>query len=108
MTRVMSFPMRLDGPGRIASVEQDSDAHVEELIAVAMLTRPGERITVPSFGVADPAFARFQLGALERHCLDFGPDVQILGVSAELVAGDREQVVINWERRDDTREVVSE
>lgn len=99
MPRLISFPFRLDTTGAIASVEQDSDPEIEEQIAVAVLTRPGERITVPTFGVADPAFARFLVGALQRHVLDFGPPVQINAVTAKLTADDREEVQVSWNRQ---------
>ena len=98
MPRLISFPMALDATGSIASVEQDSDAEVEQQLAVAMLTRPGERITVPTFGTADPAFAGFQLAALQRHCLDFGPDVTVTAAETKLLDGDREHVSLRWER----------
>jgi len=103
--RLISFPFRLDPTGSIATVEQDSDGEIDEQIALAMLTRPGERIQAPTFGVADPAFARFAVGALQRHCNDFGPEVDITTVSTTLPAEGREEVVINWTRRDETREV---
>ena len=98
MPRVISFPFGLDATGAIASVEQNSDAEVDQQLAVAMLTRPGERITVPTFGTADPAFAGFQLAALQRHCLDFGPDVTVTAVDTKLLDGDREHVTLRWER----------
>jgi hypothetical protein len=92
----MSFPFRLDVTGAVATVEQDSDAWIEECIAVGMLTRPGERIQVPSFGVADPAFAAFQVGALQRHLIDFGPTITITEVTVDELTEGRERVVIAW------------
>lgn len=105
MPRLIAFPFQLDPTGSIATVDQDSDAEIDQSIALAMLTRPGERIQVPTFGVADPAFARFAVGALQRHCDDFGPEVDITTVSTTRPAEGREEVVINWSRRDETREV---
>lgn len=105
MPRLIAFPFQLDPTGSVATVEQDSDAEIDQQIALAMLTRPGERIQVPTFGVADPAFARFEVGALQRHCDDFGPEVDITTVSTNRAFEDREEVVINWSRRDETREV---
>lgn len=105
MPRLISFPFRIDPTGSIATVEQDGDAEVDEQIALAMLTKPGERIQAPTFGVADPAFVRFAVGALQRHCDDFGPEVDIVTVSTSRPAEGREEVVINWTRRDETREV---
>lgn len=106
MPRVISFPFRLDGTGAVASVPQDSDLEIEEQLAVAVLTRPGERIVVPTFGVADPAFDRFLVGALQRQCLDFGPDVQINQVSRTLRGDNREEVTISWTRETETREAL--
>lgn len=103
----MSFPFRLDATGAVATVEQGSDTEVDEQIALAMLTRPGERIQAPTFGVADPAFAGFQLGALQRHLNDFGPGVDVVTVTKRSLVDGREEVVINWKRRDDTQEVVA-
>jgi hypothetical protein len=100
--RLISFPFRLDPTGSVATVEQDSDAEIDEQIALAMLTRPGERIQVPNFGVADPAFVGFQAGALQLHCDDFGPEVNIINVKTSRPADGREEVVINWERHEDT------
>lgn len=98
----MSFPFRLDPTGVVATVEQGSDMWIEELIALAMLTRPGERPQVPTFGVADPAFAAFQVGSLQRHLIDFGPPVSITSVIvAEQLEG-RERVVVSWSRDEDT------
>jgi hypothetical protein len=103
--RVISFPFRLDGTGAVATVEQDSDAEVEEQIALAALTRTGERIQVPTFGIADPAFSGFQAGALQRHLLDFGPNVAIQSVTVTPTVDGREEVVIDWARIDQTRKV---
>lgn len=105
MPRLIAFPFALDGTGAVATVEQDSDAEIDQHIALAMLTRPGERIQVPTFGVADPAFVGFQLGQLQRHLADFGPQVDVLTVSDQRLSEGREQVVITWQRRDPTREV---
>lgn len=106
MPRLMSFPFRIDGTGSIASVEQGSDAEIDQQIAMAMLTRPGERVQVPTFGVADPVFANFQLGALQRHLNDFGPEVDVVTVTDKRTVEGLEEVVVNWSRRDETREVV--
>lgn len=98
--QLLSFPFRLDATGAIAGVEQNSDAWVEECIAIAMLTRPGERDQVPAFGVADPAFSVFQVSSLQRHLIDFGPDITITEVTVEPLTEGRERVVVAWEYDD--------
>jgi uncharacterized protein len=44
----LSFPLRIDGAGRTATV--GDDAHVRELIELVLLTEPGERVMRPDFG----------------------------------------------------------
>lgn len=102
--RLISFPFRLDPAGGVATVEQDSDTEIDEQIALAMLTRPGERIQVPTFGVKDAAFVGFELGALQRHLNDFGPRVDVTTVSIRQDS-EIERVEINWRRQDEVREV---
>lgn len=100
--RVISFPFRLDGTGAVASVEQNSDQYVEEHIALGALTRPGERIQAPTFGIVDPAFRHFQAAALQRHLIDFGPNVEITSVTLTPDGDGRERVVVSWQRREVT------
>lgn len=90
----------------MVTVEQGSDAEVDELIAVAVLTIPGERIQVPTFGVNDPAFEGFELGSLQRHLMDFGPPVIVTAVEASRRSDDREELDISWIRTEaSTQEV---
>jgi hypothetical protein len=51
---------------------------------------------VPTFGVADPAFSAFQVGALQRHLIDFGPTVTITEVTVDALTEGRERVVVAW------------
>lgn len=95
----MSFPFRLDPGGTVATVEQGSDRYVEEQLAVALLTTPGERIQAPTFGCADPAFAGFELGNLTRHLTDFGPEVTVTEVGTRRRSDDTEELTVNWTRR---------
>lgn len=105
MPRLISFPFRLDLTGAVSTVEQDSDAEIDQQIALALLTRTGERVQVPTFGIADPTFSGFQASALQRHLNDFGPDVEVTTVRVGATGEGREEVVVDWARRDETREV---
>lgn len=100
MVSVWSFPFRPGGDGSVATVEEGSDPAIEEAIAVAMLTRPGERILVPTFGATDPAFVGVEAGALQRHLDDFGPNVVITGITTRQQQPHTEAVTVAWERRD--------
>lgn len=96
--RVLSFPFRVAPSGVAATVEHGSNAEIEELLAVAVLTQPGERILAPTFGIADPTFDGFELGNLQRHVLDFGPRVTIAAVEVARRGDDREELKIEWRR----------
>lgn len=102
--QLIAFPFRLGTTGAVATVEQDSDAEVDQQIAVALLTVPGERDQVPTFGTSDPVFAGFAIGALQRHLLDFGPDVEVEQVTIERVGSGQERVTVEWTRRGEQRE----
>jgi hypothetical protein len=88
----------------VAVVEQDSDKDIENQIAVALYTRPGERPQSPTFGISDPAFVGWEAPALNRHLMDFGPYVDVTSVVVARrggdIRGDREEVAVNWSRRD--------
>lgn len=100
MVSVWSFPFRIGGDGSIATVEEGSDPAIEEAIAVAMLTRPGERVTVPTFGAIDPAFVGVEAGALQRHLDDFGPNVVITSITTRQQPPHAEAVTVAWDRRE--------
>jgi hypothetical protein len=99
MVQVWDFPFRLGPDGSVATVEQDSDRDLENLIAVAVYTRPGERVQCPTFGIADPVFTGWERASLARHLLDFGPAVDIVDMSITRQVGDREEVLVTWERQ---------
>jgi phage baseplate assembly protein W len=54
MTR-LSLPLRLQG-GRFVAVGQDSPQALAESVALLLDTRPGERRSVPEYGLPDPLF----------------------------------------------------
>jgi hypothetical protein len=100
VVQILAFPFRLGPTGAVATVEQGSDAEIDQQLAVAVLTAPGERDQCPTFGVADGAFSGFPLGSLQRHVLDFGPSVNVTEVVVTPTEDGREQVVVSWERRE--------
>ncbi len=60
MSSYLSFPLRIDGSGRTATVSDD--AHVRELIELVLLTEPGERVMRPDFGCGLRAMVFAPLG----------------------------------------------
>lgn len=97
VVQLISYPMRLALDGTVANVEQGSDAEIEEQLTIAILTKPGERVTVPDFGCDDPAFEGFEASNLQRHCDDFGPELSIEAVQVDLLPDNRQAVRVEWE-----------
>lgn len=80
MPDAISFPMRIAPSGRMAVVQQNSDAQFGELLTALVLTEPGERDLVPSFGIADPSFTGFDRVRLGLQIQMFGPPVTVTNV----------------------------
>lgn len=55
MPEHLAFPITVTRQG-LATVEQDSDADLVQSVALLLNTRPGERRSVPDYGLPDPVF----------------------------------------------------
>lgn len=99
MPALLSHPFRLGPGGSIATVEQHSDQHHAEAIAVLMSTRRGERVLAPTFGTSDPAFAEVDAGELAAQVALFGPPVTITDVDTKYLgaAGTTAETVVSFE-----------
>ncbi|XBB66872.1 GPW/gp25 family protein [Nocardioides sp. WV_118_6] len=51
----LAFPLAVTRQG-LATVEQDSDADLVQSVALLLNTRPGERRSLPDYGLPDPVF----------------------------------------------------
>lgn len=52
----LSFPFRIGRDGAAAVVEQDTLDEIAQSVQVLMMTRQGERLEVPDYGIADLVF----------------------------------------------------
>lgn len=59
----LRFPIAVTAAGRLTTVEQDSDPDIVQAVALLLDTRPGERRSVPDYGLPDPVFG----GVLPAH-----------------------------------------
>lgn len=76
----------------MATVEEDTERHTDEMIAMHLLTLRGERPLVPLFGVEDAAFTEPTSADLQASLSVFGPDVSLAEFDVEY-ANDRVAVV---------------
>lgn len=52
----LALPVALAPDGRLVALPQDSPAEVAQSVALLLATRPGERRSVPDYGLPDPVF----------------------------------------------------
>jgi hypothetical protein len=52
----LRLPLTLAADGSFATVAEDSEAEVVQCTQVVLRSRAGERLTVPTLGIPDPAF----------------------------------------------------
>ena len=77
---LLAHPFRLGPDGRAVTVPEGSDDAIAQAIAVTALTRKGERLLVPDFGLAEPTFADLDVAELNAALDTFGP----AGVSVDV------------------------
>lgn len=95
-TSLMSFPFRLGPNGAVVVRPDDSTDYYAELIAQMCLTKPGERIQVPLFGVHDPTFSDIDAQEFGYKVAIFGPPVRITSVTTQFVSSTEQDVRIEF------------
>lgn len=78
MARVLTLPLAVAANGSMSTVTQDNAAEITQSVALLLDTRPGDRRTLPDYGLPDPVFS---------------------GIDAALVA----EVITDWEPRADAQ-----
>lgn len=96
-TNLMSYPFRLDNTGAVVTNEDGTDECYAEELAVLVLTKPGERILVPDFGITDPAFGEFDSQELSDKVSLYGIPVQVVDVSSSYVSDGHESIQVSFD-----------
>lgn len=73
---VLAFPFRWT-PSGIATVAQFSDAWAAQAIAACLLTRRGELVMDPGFGIPDPTFRGVEQGEVASAVRPYYPEVEV-------------------------------
>lgn len=95
--QLISFPFRLRANGRLATVEQDTEEHHGEELAVIILTHPGERDLVPDFGVNDPAYETLHEAEVSAQAELFEVPVTVHEVHVEYLDDSTQEVTVEFE-----------
>ena len=98
--RVFSHPLRLDGDGQMATVEQGSDRHAQQLAIGIVSTFLTERPLAPDFGIFDPVAvgtSRAEIAAAVDLC---EPDLRVVDTAIRTTDG-RQTVTVTVAWRND-------
>lgn len=96
--RVLSFPLRLTADGSMATTEQWSARHAQELAAVAASVRFGERALSPLYGSADPVGdVSHQVVAAGIEASEPGLVVHSLNVAVDPDGRAQIVIAVRWE-----------
>lgn len=100
--RLISFPFRLSTNGSVATIDPGSDEEVQEAIAVAVHTRPGERPLWDDFGIPDPAYVGIDAADVQVVLDDYGPEgIIVETANSEPIDELTTSVEFEWQRSDD-------
>ena len=98
---IISFPFRYSPSGKLVTVPDGSDAEVNQIIATGILTRQGERLLNPLYGIPDPAFAGIDASDVQTLLRTFGPrGILVRQLTAEQRDDTTVFVRINWQREE--------
>lgn len=98
MALIISHPFRLAG-GSVATVDEVTERASAEQLAVLVLTKRGERVLVPLFGVIDPAFSSegIELADVSIAAQTFGPEVTLTDLSTRFLNDTTQEAVLSYE-----------
>lgn len=98
---IIAFPFRYSPNGRLATVPDGSDEEINQAIAVGILTRQGERLLNPLYGIPDPAFAGIDVSDVQTLLRTFGPrGVNVLTLTSQPRDDSTVYTRIGWQRED--------
>ena len=96
--RLFAHPLRLDNAGAIATVEQGSAVHAQQLTIAIVSTHLGERALAPDFGIFDPVAvgtSQAEIAAAVDLC---EPDLTVTGAQISQANGRQNvSVTVAWD-----------
>lgn len=83
----LALPLLVGPTGSFNTVQQDSEAEVEQSVAVLLGTMKGERVVAPDYGVTDPTFAFVDPNELVQTCAQWEPRAAVAVTSSPTPSG---------------------
>lgn len=98
--RYITWPFTVGPNGRVVTADEAADGLIEARLACLLSTRPGEHPLAPGFGTPDPTFDGYDAADIRAGVAQFGPAVDIVDVAVDWINDGRQDVTVQWERRD--------
>lgn len=98
--QLISYPFRVNPSGFVATNEEGADEQYEEELAQILLTRPGERPLVPSFGINDPTFGALDIVQVQTQLGLFGPPLKVTVVESRFTDSTHLRTTVQYEIED--------
>lgn len=73
MARVLSLPMVIAPNGSMATITQDHPAEITQSVALLLDTRPGDRRTLPDYGLPDHLFDGYDPTLVDETIAEWEP-----------------------------------
>lgn len=81
--RTLSFPLRLDSAGQLATIDDASSRAAAELAGQVLSTSRGERPLAPSYGMTDPLTVGVDAGGAEAAIALSEPELAVRRVDVQ-------------------------
>lgn len=99
-TSLISFPFRLAPNGSVVTRPDNTAEYYGEELAQMILTKAGERILVPSFGMDDPTFQFIDQQELSHKVTLFALPIRISGMTTRQVTDTTQEVLVSYQLLD--------
>jgi phage baseplate assembly protein W len=76
--------------------EDGDEDYIAERLALLILTKPGERVLVPAYGLRDPTFSEIDPALLSTQVEMFGPDVRIDGITTRPRSDTLSEITVDY------------
>ena len=98
LVRVFAHPLRLDSEGAVATVDQGSLLHAQQLAIGIVSTFLGERPLAPDFGIFDPVAVGTSVAEVTAAVDLCEPDLKVVDVTITQVDDQQQvQATVAWD-----------
>jgi phage baseplate assembly protein W len=91
VARVLSLPLTVTANGSMATITQDHPAEIVQSVALLLDTRPGDRRTLPDYGLPDPVFGGLDPAVVAEVVAEWEPRAD--GATIDTVTSGNTQTV---------------